>query len=179
MQINKLKNSGRVVADITYGKHCALGRSYGRYDIGEIVAGTPREVELPWKLQLDPVPPTQSAISENAGEMPNMILNDGHAPYTYYFLMTDMDDGLVVDLSGITEYLVKEGRYTAVIDLHFKATNPTINAYVGVANGENNFQYLFFAHDYLRIRCYMAKREWLNAPDGIPILLPVYMRPVT
>ena len=177
MQINKLKNSCRVTADKIYGKYTSLGRSYGRYDVGHILLGSPKTIELPWTLKLPAVPPNEPAISENAGEMPNKIFNQGHAPYTYFFVTTDQHDGLYIDVSGITEYLAGQGNYTGCVDLHFSSSSPTSSAFVAVVNGENTEEFYFNDGNNLRIKCYMAERKWLVGGQGSPILLPVYMRP--
>ena len=174
MQINKLRNSGRVTADKIYGKYTSLGRSYGRYDVGEITLGNPKSIELPWTLRF-PGAGAQPPVSDNAGEMPNKILNQGHAPYTYFFVTTDQDDGLIIDVQGINEFFDENENYTGCVDLHFSSTNPTANAYIGIDNDENTELFYFNTENNLRIKLYMSQRKWLGG--GVPILLPVYMRP--
>tara|TARA_R100001244_G_C5162745_1_gene131141 strand:+ start:589 stop:1131 length:543 start_codon:yes stop_codon:yes gene_type:complete len=177
-QLQALRCSGKIVPDKIYAVNTALGRSYSRYDIGSIVAGVPKEIVIPY-TEYTEATSTTPFTSIDKGDIPNAILNNGAAPYTFYFDVGDMDDVLWINVLGITEFFKFHKLFNASIDLHIRSSNPTANAKVWIINNENQtFHFPIPTGENVRIKLFMAKRHWLNSSGDKAVLTPVYMQPV-
>tara|TARA_R110002110_G_scaffold23540_1_gene89577 strand:- start:2563 stop:3105 length:543 start_codon:yes stop_codon:yes gene_type:complete len=172
-----LTTTGEIKATKIWGKYQAIGRSYGRYDLPDIVAGTAaadRTITLPAKNVV--VPATEAL--DPVGDKPDVIRNQGLNPWTWVIYIDKLEENLIINCVELQNYFKTRRYFEAYADVWLICSTPTAGKGIYWENGENNsITFTVGTDPNIRIVAYMAKREWIQ-PDGDDgILCPTYRRP--
>ena len=174
MNINKLRCSGLIKPTKLYGKYPGVGRSFYRYDLDDILAGTAltdRTIYLPAPEGVGTDPSIYTIV-------PTSIHADGCSPSTFVVYIDKLEENLLFDPSALMGYFRDNEMWSAQIDIWVKCTTPTATKGVWFHNGETlGYTWNFGTLEYVRIHATMSKREWEDPTGADANLMPTYRRP--
>lgn len=169
---NTLTSQSKIRPHEIFGKYQAIGRSYGKYSLEDIPAGTPtdkRTIVLPAK---------NSSTGKTDGTTPDSIEAQGNNPWTYIIFVDLLEEHIHIDVKPLQKFFSENGYFEAYVEIWCVASNPLAAKGLYFDNGENTGVVMGFqTNPWIKIKAFMAKREWIDPTGAEGILMPTYCRP--